>query len=221
VLFWKPSGKHKCADESDRSPRPDEDLHVMDGFGGTWTIKPNTSAVIYPLQLDGDGWFYWQNGSHERTRPSSRKTNCIRVERNGSKIKWICCEEAAPSSEHRDGVYCLRRQQELPIFDVPSDSTGFSIALRDQSSGQMTSWSHGIPLSQPGPAAQEVMLRMRWQGMSVVLGAKRQPGRRTVLFARSWFVDSAGLDQPISLALNNGQRLPSLQNSKPKASMIS
>jgi len=187
-----------------------ETLEVLDGNGGAWGVQPDGHLDIYPIHLDGDGWFYWYAGKdRERTRPRWRQTNLVQVERRGRRITWRCLHMGGsiPSrAEQCQASFCLGPQQELPVFDVPANRTYFSVALRDRRTRRMTGWSLPLPVAVPAQAPLEARIRLDCSGTSVQLGARRQRRRRTTVFARTWFVDATGLDA--CLVQEDGTHLP-------------
>lgn len=169
-------------------------VRVMDGHGGHWEIPPESIVTIHPLALEQGGLIYWYLGNEKRqVGPCWSKTMCANVVRRGNTIQFQCKEvNQLEAFSTKMNPFRLGPQEELPLFDVPPDVL-FGVALREQVSQELSTWSSPLPVVAPATAASRLTVIPRMGEEKVVLGVLRQAGRRSVVYAEHWFADATGL----------------------------
>lgn len=229
IALGRTTGHVNFIGAADDSCDTDAVLTVLDGFGGRWEVQLGESIDISPLKLDADACFSWYapwlepdegTAKLQRTRSRWRTANFLRAGRSGARVIWTFgslrayseSEPFAPSARH-GSQFALGPQKEFPVLNDVTEGILFSVALREQYSGALSTWSDPIPLCAPQDAPFRTAVRPQWQGQPVVLTAMRQTDdRRVVIFAENWFADATSLNIGLSLGPRL-TRLPMFGNS--------
>lgn len=194
-----PVNRTKLGKEKERleaSPGTHIELRVDDGRGGEVSVPCNGQAEVLPLRLNDEGYFRWTcNGKQFQTKPRWRSTNCLLVVLNGrtGEVEWHCIQAAMRAETAQSARPSLRigPQSLLPAFDSVAEDLNVSFALRD-ANGHATSWSLPLPAVTTRRSPTE-LVELEFKGMWIHLNALRI-GRELVVYARTWFCNSTGLE---------------------------